>query len=80
MRVLNDNELMNMMYVPDAGTDGSPAGGTKWFSMGSAAVPMGMQDKHDLLLRINPTMSTGEEEGDRQYVSLVAQLKATERS
>jgi hypothetical protein len=33
--------------------------------MGSAAVPIGTQDKHDLLLRITPTRSTGEED-DRQ--------------
>jgi hypothetical protein len=54
-----------MIHVPEAGTDGSAAGATKWFSMGSAAVPMGTQDKHDLLLRITPTRST-REEGDRQ--------------
>lgn len=57
--------FINMIHVPEAGTDGSAAGATKWFSMGSAAVPMGTQDKHDLLLRITPTRST-REEGDRQ--------------
>lgn len=57
--------FINMIRVPKAGTDGSAAGATKWFSMGSAAVPMGTQDKHYLLLRITPTRST-REEGDRQ--------------
>ena len=51
-------------YVPaEAGHDGSTAGGTNCLSMGSASVPMGTQDKHDLLLRITPASSpTGEEE------------------
>jgi hypothetical protein len=55
------NELIYQHDVPDAGTAGSPAGGTNRSSMGSAAVPMGKQDKHDQLLRITPTRSTGEE-------------------
>jgi len=47
----------------EAGHEGSTAGGTNCLSMGSASVPMGTQDKHDLLLRITPASSpTGEEE------------------
>ena len=43
---------MNMHGVPEGGHDGSAAGGTNCFSMGSAAVPMGTQNKHEFLRRI----------------------------
>jgi len=43
---------MNMHGVPEGGHDGSAAGGTNCFSMGSAAIPMGTQNKHDFLRRI----------------------------
>lgn len=41
-----------MHHVPDAGHDGVVPGRAKGVSMGSAAVPMRAQGKHDQLLRI----------------------------
>jgi hypothetical protein len=48
----------------EAGHDGSAAGGTNCFSMGSAAVPTGTQDQHDFLpITLAKGRSTEEEEG-----------------